>query len=115
MTEDCIFCKIATGEIPSNKVYEDDDIVAFHDIEAQAPVHVLFIPRQHIGSLLETDTDRCRLLGELQLRAVQVARELGLDKTGFRTVVNTGFDGGQNVFHLHLHLLGGRKMIWPPG
>jgi histidine triad (HIT) family protein len=115
MTQDCIFCQIAAGDILANKVYEDDVIVAFHDLEPQAPVHVLLIPRQHISTLLETSSSDAELLGMLQSRAVEVARGLGLSENGFRLVMNCLADAGQSVFHIHLHLLGGRKFTWPPG
>ncbi|MCP4202177.1 MAG: histidine triad nucleotide-binding protein [bacterium] len=115
MSQDCIFCRIASGDIPANKVYEDDAIVAFHDLEPQAPVHVLLIPRRHISTLLDTSPDESELLGSLQSRAVEIARELGLDAKGFRLVTNCLAEAGQSVFHIHLHLLGGRKFTWPPG
>ena len=104
-----------SGEIPARKVYEDDTLIAFHDIEPQAPVHVVLIPRAHIATLLDTSADDAKLLGDLQHRAVEIARELGLDTTGFRLVTNCLADGGQSVFHIHLHLLGGRSLSWPPG
>ena len=115
MTQDCIFCRIAAGEIPTKKVYEDDAIVAFHDTEPQAPVHVLLIPRAHISTLFETSADDEALLGQLQRRAVEIARDLGLEESGFRLVTNCLEGAGQSVFHLHLHLLGGRRLSWPPG
>ncbi len=115
MNQDCIFCRIVSGQIPAKTVYEDDRLIAFHDVSPQAPVHVLLIPRAHISTLLETTDDDASLLGELQHRAVEIARALGLDKTGFRLVTNCLEDAGQSVFHIHLHLLGGRKFSWPPG
>jgi histidine triad (HIT) family protein len=114
MTE-CLFCKIAHGEIPAEFVYQDDEIVAFHDINPQAPIHVLFIPRAHIATLLDTSESHSELLGGLQSKAIDLARELGLDESGFRLVTNCLEGGGQAVYHLHLHLLGGRQMNWPPG
>jgi histidine triad (HIT) family protein len=111
---DCLFCRIAAGEIPVQKLYEDDDAVVFADIHPQAPVHVLLIPRKHIASLAHLGPGDERLLGHLHAVAKKVAEEKGLAK-GFRTVMNTGEDGGQTVDHLHLHLLGGRPMHWPPG
>jgi histidine triad (HIT) family protein len=114
--DDCIFCKIARGEIPSNTVYEDEEIVAFRDLEPQAPVHVLVIPRKHIASLdevSESDEDK-ELFGHLISKVGLIADKLGLTN-GYRLVVNTGEDGMQTVKHLHFHLLGGRKMGWPPG
>lgn len=115
MTNDCIFCRIAAGEIPARKVYEDDTVLAFHDLEPQAPVHVLIIPRRHVSTLLDASTDDADLLGAMQVRAIEIARELGLESNGFRLVTNCLADAGQTVFHIHLHLLGGRKFSWPPG
>jgi len=110
---DCIFCKIVSGQIPSQRVYEDDQVLAIRDINPQAPVHVLILPKQHIVSVLElTDS---RLLGRMTVAAVHVAKREGIAERGFRLVTNTGPDGGQAVPHLHFHLLGGRKMEWPPG
>lgn len=111
---DCIFCKIASGEIPSTKVYEDDKILAFKDLDPQAPVHVLIIPKKHITSLDDTDASDGELLSYMMLKIKDIAKDLGL-KGGYRVVLNTGEDGGQTVKHLHAHLLGGRSMIWPPG
>lgn len=115
MNQDCIFCRISAGEIPSQTVYEDDSVLAFHDLQPQAPVHVLIIPRRHISTLLETSADDAALLGALQSRAIEIARQLGLETKGFRLVTNCLADAGQSVFHIHLHLLGGRKFGWPPG
>ncbi len=112
---DCIFCKIAGGEIPTELVFENDDVVAFHDLSPQAPVHVLVIPRRHIATLLDVPDEGGAILGKLQSAAIEIARQLGLDKSGFRLVTNCLEDGGQSVFHLHLHLLGGRRLAWPPG
>lgn len=113
---DCIFCKIAAGEIPSKKLYEDDQALAFADLNPQAPVHVLIIPRQHIASLAEVGASEQEktLVGHLHGIANQLARQQHLGK-GYRIVVNIGPEGGQTVSHLHLHLLGGRQMHWPPG
>jgi histidine triad (HIT) family protein len=111
---DCLFCKIAGGEIPSKKVYEDDEFFAFHDINAQAPTHVLVIPRRHIASLEDAGADDDALLGRLLLVCQRLARELGIAK-GYRVVNNCGPAAGQSVFHVHFHLLGGRPMGWPPG
>ncbi len=111
---DCLFCKIIAGTIPSQSVYQDEHCFAFRDIHAQAPVHVLVIPRQHIASLAEAQKDDQALLGHLLWAAAEVARMQGLEH-GFRTVISTGRDGGQTVDHLHLHVLGGRAMHWPPG
>ena len=112
---DCLFCKIASGEIPTELVHEDDEIVAFHDITPQAPVHVLIIPRAHIPTLFDTTAEHSLLLGRLQQVAITLARILGLEETGFRLVTNCLDGGGQAVYHLHVHLLGGRNMSWPPG
>lgn len=113
---DCIFCKIAAGEIPAKKLYEDEHAVAFADIDPKAPVHMLIIPRQHIASLAEVGASEPEktLIGHLHSIANQLARQQNLGK-GYRIVINTGPDGGQTVDHLHLHLLGGRQMHWPPG
>lgn len=111
---DCLFCRIVAGEIPSRRVYEDERIVAFEDIQPGAPTHVLLVPRRHIAGLAEAGAPEAALLGELQLRAAAIAHERGLEG-GYRTVLNVGPDAGQSVFHLHLHLLGGRKLHWPPG
>jgi histidine triad (HIT) family protein len=110
----CLFCKIASGEIPSTAVYQDHRAYAFADINPRAPVHVLIVPREHIDSLAEASADEGALLGHLFWVAAEIARNKGLAK-GYRVVVNTGEDGGQTVDHLHLHLLGGRQMTWPPG
>lgn len=107
--DDCIFCKIVSGEIPSKKVYEDEDAYAFHDINPSAPVHLLLIPKLHIDSLASAGTKHTELLGKLLLLAPKLAKQHGLD-TGFKTAIHTGRDGGQVVFHLHLHILGGGKI-----
>ena len=111
---DCIFCKIAAGEIPSKKAYEDDQIYAFYDLDPQAPVHILLIPKKHISSARELDESNSGIVAHIFAVAAKLARELGLEN-GFRIVNNCGEDGGQTVQHLHFHLLGGRKMAWPPG
>lgn len=111
---DCIFCKIARNEIPSKKLYEDDEIVAFNDLEPQAPVHVLIIPKAHISSANEITAENSDIIGKIFMVAAKIAKEQGLDK-GYRIVNNCGEDGGQTVQHLHFHLLGGRKMHWPAG
>jgi len=110
---DCIFCRIARGEIPSNIVYESDDCVAFRDVNPQAPVHILVVPRAHVSSLSETSD--ASLVGRLSLVAAELAKKEGIADSGYRTVINTNRDAGQTVFHIHLHLLGGRPMGWPPG
>ncbi|MDH3493747.1 MAG: histidine triad nucleotide-binding protein [Acidobacteriota bacterium] len=115
MSQDCLFCKIVKGEIPSEFVYQDEHCVAFTDINPQAPTHVLVIPRTHVASLDESSNNEKALLGHLLLAAAEIARQNGFAKNGYRTVINTNDDGGQTVFHLHVHLLGGRKFIFPPG
>jgi len=111
---DCIFCKIISGEIPSEKVFENDDVFAFSDINKQAPTHVLVVPKKHIASLDHASPEDIQVLGNLHAVAAEIARKSGLTD-GYRTVINTGPDGGQTVDHLHVHLLGGRAMDWPPG
>lgn len=111
---DCIFCKIARNEIPSEKLYENDEIVAFNDLEPQAPVHVLIIPKEHISSANEITAENSDIVGKIFMAAAKIAKEQGLEK-GYRIVNNCGEDGGQTVHHLHFHLLGGRKMQWPAG
>lgn len=112
---ECLFCRMIKGDIPCRKVYEDDNVFAFEDINPQAPVHILVIPKKHVASLAEAEAGDAPLLGELLLRAGELARGRGLDGDGFRVVVNTGPEAGQSVFHIHVHLLGGRRMAWPPG
>jgi histidine triad (HIT) family protein len=113
-TPDCLFCKIVDGVIPVTRVYENEAVLAFPDINPQAPVHILIIPKRHFASLTHTSSADAELLNELLLAANEIAQLQHLDK-GFRLVINTGPDGGQTVEHLHLHLLGGRQMHWPPG
>lgn len=110
--DDCIFCKIIKGEIPSKKVYEDDRVVSFHDISPLAPVHVLTIPKKHIGSVLEIGEEDKELIGHIHLVLQKVAKEMGVDESGFRVVTNVGVHGQQTVKHLHYHLLGGRQLQW---
>ena len=110
----CIFCKIIQGEVPSSTVYENDDVLAFKDISPDAPVHVLVIPKQHIGSILEVDTES-GMMNKLIAACQHIAKELNIAETGFRIITNTGVEGGQSVDHLHLHLLGGRTLDWMPG
>ena len=112
---DCLFCRVASGEIPASIVYQDERLVAFRDINPQAPVHVLLIPRRHIGTLNDLSPADDGIVGELVRRAAAIAGELGVSERGYRTVFNCNADAGQTVFLLHLHLLGGRKMAWPPG
>ncbi len=111
----CIFCDIVSGNMPARRVYEDEQVVAFHDINPQAPTHVLIIPRQHIPRLQDATEKDALLLGQLLLAANRVAHQLGLEPSGYRLVINNGRDALQTVFHLHMHLLGGRRMGWPPG
>ncbi|MGE0456212.1 MAG: histidine triad nucleotide-binding protein [Vicinamibacteria bacterium] len=111
----CLFCEIAAGRIPSKKAFEDDSVVAFHDINPQAPVHVLLVPRRHVGSLFELQAADEPILGALVRRGRLLAAELGLEPRGFRLVFNCGNDAGYSVDHVHLHLLGGRVLGWPPG
>ncbi len=110
----CLFCRIIAGEIPANKVYEDADTFAFEDLHPQAPTHVLVVPKKHIADLAEAAATDANVVGLCQLAAAEIARQRGLSK-GYRTVVNVGPDAGQTVFHLHVHLLGGRSLSWPPG
>lgn len=111
----CIFCEIAKGERPAKLVHEDDEVVAFSDINPQAPTHLLVIPRQHITSLAHADPSDAVVLGKLLLVAGKVARDAGLVEGGYRVVINTGAGADQSVFHIHVHVLGGRRMKWPPG
>jgi histidine triad (HIT) family protein len=113
--ENCIFCKIVNKEIPSELVFEDDQIVAFNDINPQAPVHILIIPKEHFASLNDIPEEKEDVLNHILLRARQIARNMGIDERGYRIVLNTGRDSGQEVFHIHFHLFGGRRMTWPPG
>lgn len=113
--EGCIFCKIVEGEIPSTRVYEDDRCLAFNDLSPQAPTHILIIPREHRDSLDKTNESDKGLLGHLLLTAANIARDRGFSNAGYRVVINTNSDGGQTVFHLHVHLLAGRTFVFPPG
>jgi histidine triad (HIT) family protein len=112
---DCLFCKIVKREIPSSIVYEDDRVFAFNDINPQAPTHVLVVPKRHIASLNELQAGDDQLVGELVRRAAAIAKDRGISASGFRTVFNTNLAAGQTVFHIHLHLIGGRSLTWPPG
>ena len=111
----CLFCKIVAGEIPASKVYEDDRLIAFNDINPQAPVHVLVVPKRHVATLNDLTAADDDLVGAMVRTAAAIAKERGIDGPGFRTVFNCNAQAGQTVFHIHLHLLGGRKMAWPPG
>jgi len=115
MGDDCIFCKIAEGAIPVKKAYDGKDITAFYDIAPQAPVHILIIPKKHVASLSGVDADQANLLGQMLLSAEEIAGRLKLKERGYRVVINTGPDAGQAIEHLHMHLLAGRKLMWPPG
>lgn len=115
MATDTLFAKIARREIPAEIVYQDADITAFRDIHPSAPVHVLIVPNKIIPTLNDASPEDQAVLGKLFLVAQQLAKELGIDQSGYRVVLNTNGDGGQSVFHIHLHLLGGRKLAWPPG
>ena len=111
----CLFCRIVAGEIPATKVFEDDDLVAFRDINPQAPMHVLIIPKAHVATVNELDHAHDALVGGMVRRAAAIAAEHGYAERGYRTVFNCNTDAGQTVFHLHLHVLGGRPLAWPPG
>jgi histidine triad (HIT) family protein len=112
---DCIFCKIAGDEIPAKKVFEDEQVIAFEDVNPVAPVHVLIIPKKHIETLNDATDADTRILGRLLTCAKEIAHEKGLSEAGYRTVLNCGSGAGQSVFHIHLHVLGGRAFHWPPG
>lgn len=115
MADDCLFCKIAAGDIPSETVYSDDEFYAFRDINPGAPVHVLIIPRKHIARISEASAEDEGLLGRMLLKANDIVRSEEIDQSGFRYVLNCNEDGGQSVYHIHLHILGGRGLSWPPG
>lgn len=112
---DCLFCKIVAGEIPATEVYRDDEVVAFRDINPQAPTHILIIPTEHVATLNDFDQAHQAVLGKMMLIAQKLAADEGLAEDGYRVVVNCNKNGGQAVYHTHLHLLGGRPMGWPPG
>ena len=112
---DCLFCKIIKREIPASIVYEDDAVLAFNDINPQGPTHVLVVPKRHIASLNDLTAADDQIVGELVRRAAAIAKDRGISDPGFRAVFNTNRDGGQTVFHLHLHVIGGRHLTWPPG
>jgi histidine triad (HIT) family protein len=111
----CLFCKIVSGEIPSTKVYEDDQLVAFNDINPQGPMHVLVVPRTHIATLNDLGAEHDAVVGAMVRRGAAIAASRGFASGGYRTVLNCNADAGQTVFHVHLHVIGGRKMNWPPG
>ena len=112
---DCLFCRIVSGAVPSNFVYQDEQVMAFEDINPQAPVHVLVIPRRHIPSVAEFTSSDAGLLGQMLQACVKIAVQKGISQQGYRIVTNTGPNAGQSVFHVHLHVLGGRHLAWPPG
>lgn len=112
---DCLFCKIRDGEIPSDTVYENDDIVAFRDVNPHAPTHILIVPRKHISSVNDLEPEDAEVMGKMLLAARDIASSEGVAVDGYRLVVNCNADAGQTVFHIHMHLLGGRNMTWPPG
>jgi histidine triad (HIT) family protein len=112
---DCIFCRIAAGDIPARIILQNEHVVAFHDLGPQAPAHALVIPRRHIATLDAAEPGDRELLGEVLLAGAEVARLLGCAESGYRSVINCNQDGGQSVYHLHLHILGGRRLEWPPG
>ena len=112
---ECLFCRIVAGQIPATIVYQNDDVVAFKDITPQAPAHVLVVPRRHVASLNDLGPDDDALVGQMVRAAAAIAKDQGHADRGYRTVFNCNADAGQTVFHIHLHLLGGRKMAWPPG
>ncbi|MCP3664204.1 MAG: histidine triad nucleotide-binding protein [Gammaproteobacteria bacterium] len=112
---DCLFCKMVAGEIEPDVVYQDDDLLAFRDINPQAPVHILIIPKQHISTLNDFNDENIQLIGKMTLLAKQLATQEGIADEGYRIAINCNDKGGQDIFHLHMHLLGGRQMRWPPG
>ena len=113
--DECLFCKMIAGDIPADVVYQDDDVLAFRDINPQAPVHVLIIPKRHISTLNDLASEDAALIGKLSLAAAKIAAQEGIAESGYRTLINTNREGGQVVFHIHMHLMGGRRMLWPPG
>lgn len=113
--EDCLFCKIVNKEIKSKIIFEDEKVLAFQDINPQAPVHILVIPKKHLATILDVKNGDKELIGHIYLTINEIVKKINLEERGFRVVVNCGEEAGQAVFHLHFHLLGGRKMLWPPG
>jgi histidine triad (HIT) family protein len=111
----CLFCKVINREVPASIVYEDDDVLAFNDINPQAPVHILVVPRRHISTLTDLQPEHDAIVGAMVRRAAALAKDREIAAGGFRTVFNTNRDAGQTVFHIHLHLIGGRSLEWPPG
>ena len=115
MSDDCLFCKIAAGDIPAKIIYQDDNVVAFEDISPQAPHHVVIIPQEHIATVNDLQSEHTALVGKLVTTAKSIAADCGFADQGYRLVMNCNAAGGQTVFHVHLHLLGGRNLTWPPG
>lgn len=113
--KDCLFCKIVAKEIPANVVFENDDLLAFHDIRPQAPTHIQIIPKRHISTINDCASDDAALVGQMILTAKTLAAQQGFSQQGYRLVFNVNSGGGQEIYHIHLHLLGGRQMMWPPG
>lgn len=113
--DDCLFCKVAAKQIPAKVIFEDDKVIAFHDINPQAPLHLLIIPKRHIGKINDLREEHASLIGHMILSAQRLAQSEGIADKGYRLVMNCNDDGGQTVFHIHLHMLGGRAMHWPPG
>ena len=112
---DCLFCKIVAGDIPAEVIYRDDQVLAFRDINPRAPIHVLVIPQKHVDSLASVTDEQRDIMGKIMIVAREIAAAEGLSESGYRAVINVGLDGGQTISHLHLHLLGGRTLHWPPG
>ncbi len=112
---DCIFCKVAAHDVPARTVFENERLIAFHDLFPQAPTHILIIPKTHYTTLNDVPAADSALLGEMMSTATQIAKEIGVDESGYRVVMNCNKDGGQSVYHIHLHLLAGRQLGWPPG
>ncbi|SEI40556.1 histidine triad (HIT) family protein [Allopseudospirillum japonicum] len=112
---DCIFCKLVKGELPADILYQDDEVMAFRDIDPKAPHHFLVIPKRHIATLNDLTPEDAALVGRLQVTAAQLAKEYGFDESGYRVVMNCNQDGGQTVWHIHMHVLAGRTLSWPPG
>ena len=115
MTDNCLFCKIAAGSVPANIAYQDENYVAFHDINPQAPTHILIIPRTHVPTLNDLTVEHKQMIGGMFVVAARLAKEAGIDQAGWRVVFNCNHGAGQSVYHVHLHLLGGRPLHWPPG
>lgn len=112
---DCLFCKIVSGEIPCDKIYENDKLIAFRDIDPKAPTHILVIPKKHIRSINELEISDQSLAGDILLSAKEIAKIENIESSGYRTIFNTNSDGGQTVYHIHMHVMGGRQLHWPPG